>query len=143
MRQNETQQDQPETLAELVQRYAEAYAKREAGILAFLDDEGELAEGNTYEAYDEHSYEAWSESHGDLGCMLSEIAVLVGPPFKVGDRVTVSADAKTASGGEVFFEAEVDGTVLDGLDHDGDIQVQADNGQVQRVAPRHMRHIAE
>ncbi|MCX5236203.1 hypothetical protein OG824_13425 [Streptomyces prunicolor] len=65
--------DKPETLSELVARYEEAYDKREAGILGFLDDEGELKEGETYGAYDEHSYEAWSDSHGDLGSLLSEL----------------------------------------------------------------------
>ncbi|MFF8845530.1 hypothetical protein ACF08N_22890 [Streptomyces sp. NPDC015127] len=65
--------DKPETLKELVARYAEAYAKREAGILAFLDDEGELKEGESYAAYDEHSYDAWSDSHGDLGVLLEEL----------------------------------------------------------------------
>ncbi|WAB08764.1 hypothetical protein SEA_ANDRIS_60 [Streptomyces phage Andris] len=65
--------EQPETLVELVQRYAEAYAKREAGIGAFLDDEGELKEGESYERYDEHSYDAWCDSHGDLGSLLEEL----------------------------------------------------------------------
>jgi hypothetical protein len=65
--------EKPETLVELVQRYAEAYAKREAGILAFLDDEGELKKGQSYEAYDEHSYDAWNDSHGDLGSLLEEL----------------------------------------------------------------------
>ncbi|QAY15883.1 hypothetical protein SEA_TINABELCHER_60 [Streptomyces phage TinaBelcher] len=65
--------DKPETLAELVQRYAEAYAKREAGIQEFLDEEGELKEGNSYAAYDEHSYDAWNDSHGDLGTLLEEL----------------------------------------------------------------------
>lgn len=65
--------EKPETLVELVQRYAEAYAKREAGIQDFLDDEGELKEGNSYEAYDEHSYDAWSDSHSDLCVLLEEL----------------------------------------------------------------------
>lgn len=65
--------EKPETLKELVERYAEAYAKREAGILSFLDEEGELKEGQSYEAYDEHSYDAWNDSHGDLGSLLEEL----------------------------------------------------------------------
>jgi lipopolysaccharide biosynthesis regulator YciM len=60
-------------LGEIIERYTEAYEKREAGIGAFLDDEGELKEGSTYEAYDEHCYEAWSDSHGDLGSLLAEL----------------------------------------------------------------------
>jgi uncharacterized damage-inducible protein DinB len=65
--------EQPETVQEILARYREAYDKREAGILAFLDEEGELKEGNSYEAYDEHSYDAWSDSHSDLSCLLSEL----------------------------------------------------------------------
>ncbi|MEU0674505.1 hypothetical protein ABZ330_16730 [Streptomyces sp. NPDC006172] len=65
--------DKPETLEEVVARYVEAYAKREAGILAFLDEEGELKEGASYEAYDEHCYDAWNDSHGDLGVLLEEL----------------------------------------------------------------------
>ncbi|QPB09887.1 hypothetical protein KGG73_gp53 [Streptomyces phage Sentinel] len=65
--------EKPETIQEIIARYREAYDKREAGILSFLDDEGELKEGQSYEAYDEHSYDAWSDSHGDLSSLLSEL----------------------------------------------------------------------
>jgi hypothetical protein len=65
--------DKPETLEEVVARYVEAYEKREAGISSYLDDEGELKEGQTYEEYDEHCYDAWSDSHGDLGVLLEEL----------------------------------------------------------------------
>lgn len=65
--------EQPETVQEILARYREAYDEREAGIQEFLDDEGELKEGNSYEAYDEHSYDAWNDSHGDLGSLLAEL----------------------------------------------------------------------
>jgi len=65
--------DKPETLKEVFERYAEAYAKREAGIMSFLDDEGELKKDESYERYDSHCYDAWSDSHGDLGVLLEEL----------------------------------------------------------------------
>lgn len=73
MSSTEARKEQPETLAEVVQRFVEAYAAREAGILAFLDDEGELKEGETYERYDDHCFTAWAESHGDLAVLLEEL----------------------------------------------------------------------
>jgi hypothetical protein len=60
-------------LAEIMERYRVAYDAREAGILTFLDDEGELKKGQSYEAYDEHRADAWSDSHGDLGSMIAEL----------------------------------------------------------------------
>lgn len=72
MSQAETQ-NQPETLAEVVQRFAEAYAKREAGIGEFHDDEGKLKPDVEHEAYNEHSIETWCESHADLGVLLEEL----------------------------------------------------------------------
>lgn len=70
--------EKPETLAEVVARYAEAYAKREAGILDFLDDEGELKQGESYERYDEARADVWSDSHADLSCLLEEIKPFLG-----------------------------------------------------------------
>ncbi|MFI5863528.1 hypothetical protein [Streptomyces sp. NPDC051546] len=64
-------------LAETIEPYVAAYAKREAGIGAFLDDEGELKEGESYERYDSHSYDAWSDSHGDLGSLLADLELLL------------------------------------------------------------------
>ncbi|MEU0344205.1 hypothetical protein ABZ092_35980 [Streptomyces bobili] len=69
----EAQKYEPETLAEVVQRFAEAYEKREAGIGAFHDDEGKLKPDVDYEKYDEHAHEAWADSHGDLGVLLEEL----------------------------------------------------------------------
>ncbi|MGW3323916.1 hypothetical protein [Streptomyces virginiae] len=64
-------------LDEVMKRYSEAYEKREAGIGAFLDDAGELKEGESYERYDEHCHDAWSDSHGDLGSLLAELEPLL------------------------------------------------------------------
>lgn len=130
-------------LREILERYTEAYDEREAGILEFLDDEGELKEGQSYEAYDEHSYEAWNDSHGDLGSLLSELAELVGLGLKVGDRVSVEEGAETTNGGAVFFDGAVQGVVIQELDEDGDIQVKADNGLSQWVAARHVKRLKD
>ncbi|MFJ6183725.1 hypothetical protein [Streptomyces sp. NPDC092295] len=78
--------EQPETMKELAARYAEAYDNREAGILAFLDDEGDLKEANSFEAYDEHSCDAWSDSHDDLGSLLSELGDLIGKVKKLTEE---------------------------------------------------------
>ena len=128
-----------ETVTEILARYREAYDKREGGILAFLDDEGDLKEGKTYAAYDEHRTDVWEDSHGDLSSLLSELEDALGGGLKVGDRVTVSADAETASGGDVFFDGEVAGEVIAPVDRDGDIEVRADDGVTQYVAPRFVK----
>ncbi|MGW6600561.1 hypothetical protein [Streptomyces sp. NPDC055036] len=78
--------EQPESMKELAARYAEAYDKREDGIFTFLDDEGELKEGSSHEEYDEHSYEAWNDSHGDLGSLLSELGGLIGKVKKLTEK---------------------------------------------------------
>ncbi|MFE4451461.1 hypothetical protein [Streptomyces sp. NPDC056796] len=77
MSQTEAQKDQPETLAEVVQRFAEAYAKREAGIGEFHDDEGKLKPDVDHEKYDGHAMEAWCDSHADLGVLLEELKPFV------------------------------------------------------------------
>ncbi|MEU9605421.1 hypothetical protein [Streptomyces sp. NPDC048057] len=127
-----------EALVELVERYRVAFAKREEGIQSFLDGEGDLKEGQSLNAYDEHSRGAWNDSHGDLGSFLSELRDLLGARLKVGDRVTVAADAVTALGGWVYFAGEVVGTVIAEFDEDGDVEVRSDGGMHQYVASRYV-----
>ncbi|MFE5663361.1 hypothetical protein ACFQ7W_05395 [Streptomyces niveus] len=100
--------EQFETMKELAARYAEAYDKREAGILAFLDDEGGLKEGNSFEAYDEHSYEAWADSHGDLGSLLSELGGLIGKVKKLAEEYQAREAAWEEATGEVNNQGRED-----------------------------------
>ncbi|WP_420312578.1 hypothetical protein ACOB87_38145 [Streptomyces sp. YS-B37] len=65
--------EKPETAQEILARYREAYDKREAGIAEYLDEEGELKKGESYERYDEIRSDAWSDSHGDLGSLIAEL----------------------------------------------------------------------
>ncbi|WP_405799515.1 hypothetical protein [Streptomyces sp. NBC_01506] len=100
--------EQSETMKELAARYAEAYDNREAGILAFLDDEGELKEGNSYEAYDEHSYDAWNDSHGDLGSLLSELGGLIGKAKKLTEMCQAREAAREGATSEVNNQSRED-----------------------------------
>jgi hypothetical protein len=63
----------PETVQEILARYVEAYDKREKTIGSFLDDNGDLLKGATFEAYDDACYTAWGDSHGDLGSLIGEL----------------------------------------------------------------------
>ncbi|MFF3249699.1 hypothetical protein ACFYWP_01485 [Actinacidiphila glaucinigra] len=130
-----------DSLTEIITRYREAYDKREAGIGAFLDDEGNLKKGARPTDYDEHCYDAWSDSHGDLGSLLAELESATGFGLEVGARVRVKADAATAHGGEVQFGGEVIGTVINEVDRDGDVEVRAYDGLVQFVAARFVERI--
>ncbi|MFH8414392.1 hypothetical protein [Streptomyces collinus] len=132
-----------ESLREILERYTKAYDEREAGIGEFLDDEGELKEGNSYEAYDEHCYESWSDSHGDLGSLLAELADVLGMGLKVGDRVKVDEEAETANGCAVFFDGEIEGEIVQELDRDGDVQVKSDDGVTQWVGVRYVKRIKQ
>lgn len=132
-----------ENLREILERYTKAYDQREAGILEFLDEEGELKKDKTYEEYDEHRFDVWEDSHGDLGSLLAELADAIGLGLKVGDRVTVAEDAETANGGTVFFDGEVEGVITGPLDSDGDFSVTADNGEEQFVAARYLKRIKQ
>lgn len=44
---------------------------------------------------------------------------------KVGDRVAIAYPAKTSSGGAVYFGQATTGEVVEGIDDDGDVLVEA------------------
>ncbi|MGW8630570.1 hypothetical protein [Streptomyces sp. NPDC055793] len=132
--------EKPESVSEIITRYQEAYDKREAGILDFLDDDGKVKESQNHAAYDEHRTDAWSDSHGDLGSLLAELADALSPSFKKGERVIVAPDAQTGAGGPVYFEGEVSGVVIGELDSLGDVEVESDaDTTAQYVAPRFLK----
>jgi len=130
-------------LIEIIARYKDAYEAREKAIGDFLNDEGDLREDTHYAAFDEARTDQWGDSHGDLGSLLSELADVIGLDLKPGDRVLVKEGAETASGGEVYFDGEVTGEVVDGIDRDGDVKVKADSGVIQYVAPRFVKRFED
>lgn len=132
---------QPETVQEVLARYREAYDEREATIGSFLDDNGDLKKGASLVEYDAASAEAWSDSHSDLGSLLSELEETLGLRLAVGDRVIVEEDAESASGGAVYFGGEITGAVTAGINDDGDIQVTSTGGILQYVAPHFVKPI--
>ncbi|WP_052397139.1 hypothetical protein [Streptomyces sp. NRRL F-5123] len=132
----------PETALEIIARYRKAYDKREERICDFLNDGGDLKEGVSQEAYDEARIDEWEDSHGDLGSLVSELEAALGARLKLGDRVIVSAEAETASGGAVLFTGEVKGTLVGPRDGEGDVKVEAQGG-IQYVDPRFVKPLAE
>ncbi|MET8111217.1 hypothetical protein [Streptomyces prasinus] len=62
-----------EELARIVNRYDEALAKREDGLSVYVDEDGELREGERYEEYDEARADARQSSHDDLESLLEEL----------------------------------------------------------------------
>lgn len=107
----EVQQDKPETLGEATARYDEAYTRREAGILHFLDEEGELKKDASREAFDDHCNEAWSDSHGDLGSLLGELKPFLAAKHQIADLVAQYRDNEARRDGRLDVYRDEDGDV--------------------------------
>ncbi|MEU9795029.1 hypothetical protein AB0E27_31280 [Streptomyces sparsogenes] len=125
-----------ESVRELIAEHRAAEAERQ-GYLDKLVEGGDR-EGSHF--YEMQVAENETEAAGALRALLADLAELVAPVFKVGDRVTVAADAKTAQGGRVYFSGEVIGTVIGELDSLGDVEVESAGAVIpQYVAPRFLK----
>ncbi|UFD97997.1 hypothetical protein PQC18_gp59 [Streptomyces phage Pablito] len=122
-------------LKKILDEHSEREIERDEHLAQFKDEEGEVEDWYGYDSARTAQDEADAEAYSGLIARLSELA---GAAFKDGSRVRVAEGAQLASGGPVFFDGEVEGTVRGGVDEDGDILVEADNGVFQYVGTEYL-----
>ncbi|WP_432006340.1 hypothetical protein [Streptomyces parvus] len=107
----------------LTKKYRDAEGYRTRHLERFLGEDGKVPPAKI----SEHNRAVIDNAHDartDLRELLSALEEAVGAALKVGDAVTVPADATTADGGFVAFDGEVTAKVVVEEDEDGDVVVE-------------------
>ncbi|MCD2462427.1 hypothetical protein MBT42_02490 [Streptomyces sp. MBT42] len=126
-------------IRKLIEEYDEREIERDEHLAQFKDEEND--EVIDWYGYDSARTDQDIADAEHYGVLIGRLADLIGHSIKKDTRVRVARDAQLASGGPVFFDGQVDGTVREELDEDGDLLVEADNGIFQYVGAAYLTKI--